>query len=96
MVVFGSLLHLPNTVKPSLQMFCGSMIFTSSRESDSPITSVYVHYLPVEAGNTGIRLALAPFGKVLDITYQHFSGFKQILTGTRIVHVFGTSHHISM
>ena len=38
-------------------------------ESDSPVTSVYVHYLPVEAGNTGIRLALAPFGKVLDISY---------------------------
>ena len=61
-------------------------------ESDSPVTSVYVHYLPVEAGNTGIRLALAPFGKVLDISYQRFSGFKQISTGTRIVRMSLEQH----
>lgn len=54
-------------------------------ESDVPVTNVYVHYLPVEAGDVGIRLALRPFGKVVGISHQHFSGFKQITTGTRIV-----------
>lgn len=62
-------------------------------ESDSPVTSVYVHYLPPEAGDVGIRLALAPFGKVVNITNQHFSGFKQIATGTRIVRM-SLEHHI--
>ncbi len=54
-------------------------------ESDVPVTNVYVHYLPVEAGDAGIRLALHPFGRVVSISHQHFSGFKQITTGTRIV-----------
>lgn len=54
-------------------------------ELDSPITSVYVHYLPPEADDVCIRLAFLPFGKIVSITKQHFSGFKQIATGTRIV-----------
>lgn len=62
-------------------------------ESDSPVTTVYVHYLPPEAGDVGIRLMFAPFGKVLIVTNQHFSGFKQISTGTRIVHMT-LEHHI--
>ena len=62
-------------------------------ESDSPVTSVYVHYLPMESGDIGLRLALAPFGKVLDISNQRFSGFKQIATGTRIVRM-SLEHHI--
>ena len=62
-------------------------------ESDTPITSVYVHYLPVEAGDVGIRLALAPFGKIISVTHQNFSGFKQITTGTRIVRM-SLEHHI--
>ena len=44
-----------------------------------------VHYLPVEVGNAGIRLSLLPFGKVVGISHQHFSGFKEIATGMRIV-----------
>ena len=62
-------------------------------ESDAPVTFVYVHYLPVEAGDIGIRLALAPFGNVLSIAHQSFSGFKQITTGTRIVRM-SLEHHI--
>ena len=62
-------------------------------ESDSPLTSIYVHYLPMEAGDIGIRLALAPFGKIVDIKHQQFSGFKQISTGTRIVRM-SLEHHI--
>ena len=62
-------------------------------ESDIPVTSVYVHYLPVEAGDVGIRLAFAPFGKILDISQQHFSGFKKVGTGTRIVRM-SLEHHI--
>ena len=62
-------------------------------ESDSPVTTVYVHYLPPEAGDVGIRLMFAPFGKVLSVTNQHFSGFKQISTGTRIVRMT-LEHHI--
>ena len=62
-------------------------------ESDSPVTTVYVYYLPPEAGDAGIRLMLAPFGIVLNITNQHFSGFKQISTGTRIVRMT-LEHHI--
>lgn len=54
-------------------------------ESDVPITNVYVHYLPTEAGDTGSRLALLPFGKVMGITHQRFSGFKDIGRGTCIV-----------
>ena len=53
--------------------------------SDAPLTSVYVHYVPVEAADPGIRLALAPFGSIHEITHQHFAGFKNIATGTRIV-----------
>lgn len=62
-------------------------------ESDVPITNVYVHYLPTEAGDTGSRLALLPFGKVMGITHQRFSGFKDIGTGTRIVRMC-LFHHI--
>ena len=61
--------------------------------SDIPVTSVFVHYLPPEAGEDGIRLAFAPFGKILDISYQRFSGFKKISTGTRIVRM-SLEHHI--
>jgi len=46
----------------------------------------------VEAGDVGIRLALTPYGKVLDIGYQRFSGFKQISTGTRIVRMSLEQH----
>ena len=61
-------------------------------ESDTPVTTVYVHYLPPEAGDAGLRLMLAPFGKVLGITNQRFSGFKQICTGTRIVRMALEQH----
>lgn len=46
----------------------------------------------MEAGDAGIRLALAPYGKILDISYQRFSGFKQISTGTRIVRMSLEQH----
>ena len=62
-------------------------------ESDSPLTSVYVHYLPLEAGDEAIHLALRPFGKVIDISHQRFSGFRAIKTGTRIVRM-SLDHHI--
>ena len=60
---------------------------------DSPVTNLYVHYLPVEAGDVGLRLALLPFGTVHEITYQRFAGFKDISTGTRIVRM-SLDHHI--
>ena len=61
-------------------------------ESDAPVTNVYVHYLPVEAGDIGIRLALAPFGKVHEVSHQQFAGFKGITTGTRIVRMSIDQH----
>ena len=61
-------------------------------ESDSPITLVYVHYLPPEADDVCIRLAFLPIGKIVGITKQHFSGFKQIATGTRIVRMSLEQH----
>ena len=59
--------------------------FLNITASDSPVINDYVHYLPVEAGDTGLRLALMPFGTVHEVTYQKFAGFKDISTGTRIV-----------
>lgn len=61
-------------------------------ESDAPVTNVYVHYLPVEAGDAGIRLALSPFGKVLGINHQRFAGFRDIATGSRIVRMSLQQH----
>ena len=61
-------------------------------ESDAPVTNVYVHYLPVEAGDIGIRLGLAPFGKVHEVSHQQFAGFKGITTGTRIVRISINQH----
>ena len=48
-------------------------------------TYAYVHYFPTADGDAGIRLAFAPFGNIFDISFQHFSGFRKITTGTRIV-----------
>ena len=67
--------------------------FLNVTASDSPVTNVYVHYLPVEAGDVGLRLALLPFGTVHEITYQRFAGFKDISTGTRIVRM-SLDHHV--
>ena len=67
--------------------------FLNVTASDSPVTNVYVHYLPVEAGDVGLRLALLPFGTVHEITLQRFAGFKDISTGTRIVRM-SLDHHI--
>ena len=67
--------------------------FLNITASDDPVTTVYVHYLPDEAGDVGIRLALLPFGTVHDISYQRFAGFKNIATGTRIVRL-SLNHHI--
>lgn len=39
----------------------------------------------MEAGDVGIRLVLSPFGKIIGITHQNFSGFKDITTETCIV-----------
>jgi len=49
-------------------------------------------YLPVEAGDIGICLALSPFGRILEVTHQHFAGFKNITTGTHIVRVSLQQH----
>ena len=43
-------------------------------------------------GDVGILLALLPFGTVHGITYQRFAGFKNISTGTRIVHMSLNQH----
>ena len=67
--------------------------FLNVTASDSPVTNVYVHYLPVEAGDVGLHLALLPFGTVHEISYQRFVGFKDISTGTRIVRM-SLDHHI--
>ena len=66
--------------------------FLNITASDEPVTTVYVHYLPDEAGDMGIRLALLPFGTVHDISYQRFAGFKSISTGTRIVRMSLDQH----
>ena len=60
--------------------------------SDDPVTTVYVHYLPDEAGDVGVRLALMPFGTVHEISLQRFAGFKNISTGTRIVRMSLNQH----
>ena len=67
--------------------------FLNVTASDSPVRNVYVHYLPVKAGDVGLRLALLPFGTVHEVTYQRFTGFKDISTGTRIVRML-LDHHI--
>ena len=67
--------------------------FLNVTASDSPVTNVYVHYLPVEAGYVGLCLALLPFGSVHEISYQRFAGFKDISTSTRIVRM-SLDHHI--
>ena len=67
--------------------------FLNVTASDSPVTNVYVHYLPVEAGDVGLRLALLPFGTVHEVTYQRFTDFKDISTGTRIVRML-LDHHV--
>ena len=54
-------------------------------ESDAPSISVFVHYLPIEAGEDAIKLALSPFGKVMGISHQVFPSHRDISTGTRIV-----------
>ena len=59
--------------------------------SNAPVTSVYVYYLPVDARDVGIRLALANYGTVHEITHQHFAGFNKI-TRTRIVHMSLDQH----
>ena len=69
------------------------MHFLNVTASDSPVTNVYVHYLPVEAGDVGLRLALLPFGTVHEVTYQRFTDFKDISTGTRIVRML-LDHHV--
>ena len=66
--------------------------FLNITASDDPVTTVYVHYLPDEAGDVGIRLVLKLFGTVHDITYQRFAGFKNISTGTRIVRMSLNQH----
>ena len=66
--------------------------FLNITASDSPVTNVHVHYLPVEAGDTGLRLALMPFRTVHDVMYQQFAGFKDISTGTRIVRMSLDQH----
>ena len=66
--------------------------FFNVTASDSPVTNVYVHYLPAEAGDMGLRLALLPFGTVHEVTYQRFAGFKDISTGTRIVRMSLNQH----
>ena len=60
--------------------------------SDDPVTDVYVHNLPNEAGDVGIRLALLPFGTAHVITYQRFASFKNISTGTRICRMSLNQH----
>ena len=61
-------------------------------ESDSPNISVFVHYLPMEAGEDAIRVALRPFGDIIDISHQRFPSFRNIATGTRIVKMSLDSH----
>ena len=60
--------------------------------SDDPITTIYVHYLPDEAGDVWVRLALLPFGTVHGISHQRFAGFKNISTGTRLVRMSLDQH----
>ena len=52
----------------------------------------FMYYLPDEAGDMGLRLALLPFGTVHDVLFQHFAGFKKISTGTRIIRMSLSQH----
>ena len=63
-------------------------------ESDAPLTSIYLHYLPYEATENVVRDALRPYGKVVDIRHQNFSGCRNIHTGTCIVRMALGNHHI--
>ena len=61
-------------------------------ESDAPSISVFVHYLPMEAGEDAIKLALRPFGEVTSLSHQVFPSHRDISTGTRIVKMSLNQH----
>lgn len=45
-------------------------------ESDSPLTSVYVHYYTPEASDDYLHLMLHLFGRMVDITHQRHETFR--------------------
>ncbi len=90
-VTFSSL-EYRNTVLNRNTLQIDDVHILNMMVSDDPITTVYVHYLPDEAGDVGVRLALLPFGTVHGITHQRFAGFKNISTGTRIVRMSLDQH----
>ena len=90
-VTFSSVEYL-NTILADTVILIDDIHELQVNASDLPVTSLYVHYMPMEAGDARIRLALAPFGNVLSISKQHFSGFKQITTATWIVRMALEQH----
>ena len=90
-VTFTSL-EYRNTILNRKTLQIDDVHFLNITASDDPVTTVYVHYLPDEAGDVGIRLALQPFGTVHGISYQHFAGFNNISTGTKIVRMSLNQH----
>ena len=47
--------------------------------------TVFVYHYPFEEDDNRLKLALGPFGKVLDVRRQHYVGFNSVCTGTRLV-----------
>ena len=47
--------------------------------------TVFVYHYPFEEDDNCLKLALGPFGKVLEVCHQHHVGFNSVCTGTRLV-----------
>ena len=47
--------------------------------------TVFVYHYPFEEDDNRLKLALGPFGKVLDVRHQHYVCFNSVCTGTRLV-----------
>lgn len=44
--------------------------------------TVFIYHYPFEEDDNLLKLALAPYGKVLEIRHQHYAGFNSVCTGT--------------
>ena len=44
-----------------------------------------IYHFPYEEDNAGLKTFLSPFGKILNIRYQHYPGAPAVSTGTQIL-----------
>ena len=47
--------------------------------------NILIYHFPYEEDDSRLKTFLSPFGKILNIRYQHFPGMPEVSTGTRIV-----------